>query len=460
MSKTRPLKPLISIVGATGTGKSALAVALAGHFAGEIINADAIQLYKGLPIITNKISEEEQSGIPHHLLNIIGFQEEPWTVGTFVNHALDKIREIRSRGNLPILVGGTHYYIQSLLFEDFMVPSVDEAESLMVSSSHSEILQRPTTTLIEQLRAVDPVMADRWHPNDRRKIQRSLEIYLTTGRKASDIYMEQIQKAGRISDDNTENNVYNIADAQTSSLLMFWTHCSKQTLDERLNGRVDKMLERGLRNEVRLIDEYLEQNSSSCSPSDKGRGIWIAIGYKEFDALRRAQSDNVTDVNALALLHTEAIDQIKAHTRQYAKAQIRWIERKLVSALCRTKQSDRLFVLDAHNLESWTDTVCRPAVEITEKFLTSQQLPDPAEVYPFAAEALHRSKASFDLGKSPDKWFRKECELCHMAAVTELDWEQHNKSRKHRNQMKKLNRATEWTSPIINNASTDHLQPL
>jgi tRNA dimethylallyltransferase len=150
-------------------------VNIARRFNGEIINGDAMQLYEGLPVITNKMPEDERDGIPHHLLGCISLNEETWTVGNFVSNALAKISEIRARGRLPILVGGTHYYTQSLLFHDALANKSQDEEPVQ-NAERLAVLEEPTEVLLAKLREVDPVMADRWHPNDRRKIQRSLEL--------------------------------------------------------------------------------------------------------------------------------------------------------------------------------------------------------------------------------------------------------------------------------------------
>ncbi|GKT84538.1 tRNA isopentenyltransferase [Colletotrichum tofieldiae] len=196
-----PSDPLVVILGSTGTGKSEtqLAIELATRFNGEIINADAMQMYKGLPIITNKITPAERRGVPHHLLDHIGLDQPTWVVEDFKREANKVIREIRNRGNLPIVVGGTHYYTNALLFEDTLVGADDEKPrdsdvKLDDDTSSFPILNEPTDVILAKLREVDPVMADRWHPNDRRKISRSLQIYLQHGRPASAIYAEQRQR--------------------------------------------------------------------------------------------------------------------------------------------------------------------------------------------------------------------------------------------------------------------------
>jgi len=152
-------------------------------------------MYAGLPIITNKITVEEQKGIPHHLLGVVGLDEETWRVGVFKRNAGRIIREIRERGKLPILVGGTHYYTQSLLLENELVEDPQKPDLTPEEiSKRFPILDASTEETLEKLREVDPRMADRWHPKDTRHIRRSLEIYLTTGKQASQIYDEQKQK--------------------------------------------------------------------------------------------------------------------------------------------------------------------------------------------------------------------------------------------------------------------------
>lgn len=197
-----PAKPLLVVLGSTGTGKSEvsaaavvpssanktadsqtskLAIELATRFRGEIINADAMQLYKGLPIITNKVPVNERNGIPHHLLDHISIDKEPWSVDDFKREATKAIQEIRGRGKLPILVGGTQYYVNPLLFPEV---TLDEVQG--DSSQTFPVLEDSTEAMLQELKRVDPAMAERWHPNDRRKIRRSLEIYLQTGRPASE----------------------------------------------------------------------------------------------------------------------------------------------------------------------------------------------------------------------------------------------------------------------------------
>ncbi|KAI7263515.1 tRNA isopentenyltransferase-like protein [Hortaea werneckii] len=432
-----PLRdPLIAVIGATGTGKSQLAVELARRYNGEIINGDAMQLYSGLPIITNKITTQEQRGIPHHLLGCIGLQEPTWVVGTFVKRAVKVIEEIRSRGKLPILVGGTHYYTQSLLFHDRLAETEDETQKEEIATQDNmqqfPLLEQPTEVLLEELKRVDPVMAERWHPKDRRKIQRSLEIYLKTGKKASDTYAEQRMRKHR------HRNEKHAAEGEPSSsnlrfsTLLFWVHAEPEALRSRLDSRVDKMLDAGLLEEVHTLDAHAEVEASAGRPVDETRGIWVSIGYKEFKPYTKALTSGNVSEKELARLQTEAVDRTKAATRQYAKRQIRWIRIKLVNALDEAKANDRLFVLDASDATQYDETVVKPALAITEHFLAGTPLPPPETVAPPALTDLLTSKRDYEISTKPETWTKQHCETCNVTCVVRDQWNQHVNSKAHK----------------------------
>lgn len=458
---------------------------LARRFNGEVLNADAMQLYKGLPIITNKITSGEQRGVPHHLLGCIGLDEQPWTVGNFVTSALSTIADIHNRGNVPIMVGGTHYYTQSLLFHDSLAscsatnePSLqhdtwsNEKPSTQLAKQWPILKNGSTSEILEKLKEVDPFMARRWHPNDHRKIQRSLEIYLQTGRKASEIYQEQRarRRGQRIEDDGLDGSaVENAAVDQhvncdelrsgggagvQGSLrmptLILWLHADTSVLYPRLDARVEKMLKRGLLDEVKELSQYAANHSSTI---DQSSGIWVSIGYKEFlpymsylnsthkgkvkldDSKGNDDDDDDDDKNdtmkvedrqAKALLQ-QAIEATQAGTRQYAKRQLRWIRIKLIDALMNGVESQAqsqtqlqtqiqaetqmqaqsqaqqgkasssqgqkcLYVLDGNDTSAFEEQVIRPAVDLMNRFLQEgrggSQMPDPCSISEKAAEVL------------------------------------------------------------------------
>ncbi|KAI9677603.1 MAG: hypothetical protein M1817_006557 [Caeruleum heppii] len=434
MSRTPPKQPLIAIIGATGTGKSQLAVELATRFNGEIINGDAMQMYEGLPIITNKIPVHERKGIPHHLLGTVGLDEEPWRVSHFRKRALESITDIRSRGRLPIVVGGTHYYTQSLLFEDAILDAADTpleetTGAVEDGTATFPILSQPTPVILNKLREVDPVMADRWHPNDRRKIQRSMEIYLQTKRKASDIYEEQARLR--------QNDVLQTGQDATAPTgtrfptLVLWCHASSEILKARLDRRVDKMMSEGLLSEVETLHAYKQDQERKGVTINMTRGIWASIGYKEFERYLSATQDDSISTKEMEKLRFEAIEQTKAATRQYAKKQTRWIRIKLLNSLSLTGTEGRTFLLQGDDVHLWQETVEEPATGLVRAFLEGCPLPSPATLSPDAQEMLG-APAGSDLRHRRDLWTKQTCDVCGTVAMTEQDWMKHINSRKHR----------------------------
>ncbi|KAK0284474.1 tRNA dimethylallyltransferase, mitochondrial [Friedmanniomyces endolithicus] len=443
MTRKLPREPLIAIIGATGTGKSQLAIELARRFNGEIINGDAMQLYAGLPIITNKATIEEQKGIPHHLLGCIGLQEPTWVVGMFVNRALTVIEEIRRRGKLPILVSGTHFYTQSLLFRDSLVENdADSGEHAGIEPEEERmdlpILQQSTEILLAELQKVDPVMAERWHPRDRRKIQRSLEIYIRTGRTAAEMYAQQRRLAGTESVTPTMDDVDGAGLKEQSmrfDTLIFWVHAEKSVLRERLDARVDKMLEAGLLEEVRTLDAYAQAEAAAGRPVDKTRGIWVSIGYKEFKEYMHAVQTEETSEKDLEYWKNNASSKTKDSTRQYAKRQIRWIRSKLINSLPTSKI---LYLLDGTDVSTFDSAVVGPTVELTSSFLAAVPMPEPSSLSSAAAELLQPARLHYDdSAPSSEKWTKQHCEVCNVTCVVESQWGQHMGSKAHKKAVSK-----------------------
>ncbi|KAK6215936.1 hypothetical protein LQW54_004117 [Pestalotiopsis sp. IQ-011] len=426
-------QPLVAIMGTTGTGKSDLAIDLAVKFNGEIVNADAMQMYRGLPIITNQISVEEQRSIPHHLLAVVDVDEPTWTVGVFAREANKLIREIRDRGRLPIVVGGTHYYISSLLFGNSLVDSPEESgESTFTAQVELEqqhpILAGPTECMLERLKEVDPVMGARWHPEDRRKIKRSLEIYLTTGRKASDIYEEQHQsKESRDSE------------PPPWDALMFWVYANPDVLKERLDKRVDKMESTGLIGEVRELHNHLRIKSAAGEDVDRTRGIWQSIGFKQFEPFLAAE-DNTDDVTSLAKLKAESMELTKIATRQYARYQLRWIRNKTIPELKQNSALDHLYLLDSSEAAEFAANVLSPASRIMETYLAGLTLPEPASLSDTARDILSTYAAQDPPSKS--KVEARLCEVCNMTLQTEDQWNKHVNGQRHRRGLKHQSRTT------------------
>ncbi|KAK3651572.1 tRNA dimethylallyltransferase, mitochondrial [Elasticomyces elasticus] len=433
MTRKPPREPLIAIIGATGTGKSQLAVELAKRYNGEVVNGDAMQLYAGLPIITNKITVEEQQGVPHHLLGCIGQEEPTWVVGTFVKKAVQIIGEIRARGRLPILVGGTHYYTQSLLFKEGLAEthaeSGDEGAEKEAQSPDIAypLLEQSTEVLLAELQRVDPVMAERWHPNDRRKIRRSLEIYLKTGRKASEVYAEQRQrKTGESANLDVKEN----HGGMRFPTLLFWVHAEQEILRERLHNRVDKMLDAGLLDEVRMLNAYADADAAAGRPVDDSRGIWVSIGYKQFKDYVYALQAGVIGEKELQRLKSQALGATKAATTQYAKRQLRWIQIKLFDSL---PSWDKLYLLDASNVAAFDANVVEPAVSLTSAFLNAELMPEPSAMSQVAADMLQLKRGK----ETSEDWSKQHCEACDVTCVIEDQWRKHVGSKAHKKAVSK-----------------------
>lgn len=316
-----------------------------------------------------------------------------------------------------------------MLFQDALAD--EPALDLKENSEKFPILEESTEVILAKLNEVDPVMASRWHPNERRKIQRSLEIYLRTGKPASKLYDEQRLKR-ESSPSATDGGVDSLTSGLRFPTIVFWVHANKPVLYPRLDGRVEKMLQRGLLSEVQELASFRQDHESQTGTSiDSSRGIWVSIGYKEFLEYQDALNGQQKAEAELEQLKKVAIEKTQAASRQYANRQIKWIRIKLLNALIRADRKQNAFLVDASDLSNWQDDVALPAISITEQFLSGQPLPEPSSLSETAAEMLTPSR-EYDLAQRPDLWQKKLCDTCGTIAVTENDWSLHVKSRAHR----------------------------
>ncbi|KAK0619749.1 IPP transferase-domain-containing protein [Immersiella caudata] len=417
------MEPLVVIFGSTGTGKSDLAVELATKFNGEVINADAMQMYEGLPIITNKITTEEQRGIPHHLLGNVPISETPWTILQFRDAAAKLISDIRERRKLPILVGGSTYYIDGLLFDDRIIKdqSADTILDRDELNTRFPILTESGEVMLKKLREVDPVMAERWHPNDARKIRNSLEIYYTTGRRASEIYAEQRSRK--------ESKWAQASESSHSpwNVLMFWLYARPELLNERLDNRVDKMVASGLLDETAAVYDWYQSQIAAGETVERDRGIVQSIGFWQFEPYLRAVKET-PESTELAKLREAGISDTKAGTRRYAKYQVRWVTTKTLVSIQEERLLDTLFLLDSTDINTWHGEVAGKGVDLTRKFLAGEQLPQPVDLSETAKEVL---TAKVERSNRKDTPCNKRCDLCDSTFLTEELWQKHIKGQKH-----------------------------
>ncbi|MDO4803730.1 MAG: tRNA (adenosine(37)-N6)-dimethylallyltransferase MiaA [Lachnospiraceae bacterium] len=278
---------LIVIGGPTASGKSEIAVELARKIGGEVVSADSMQVYKYMDIGSAKITLEEMMGIPHYMIDVAEPTEE-FHVARYAHEAKECIKSIQSRGKTPILCGGTGFYIQAVAYDiDFSDSGADENYRRELAAyaerAGSEALHR-------RLQEIDPESAKSIHPNNLKRVIRALEYYRETGETMSD---HNARESGRTSPYN---------------LHFFVVTCDRQTLYERIDRRVDFMMEMGLLDEVRYLQAMgLRRDMVSMQ----------GLGYKEMlDYL-----DGKYDLS-------EAVRILKRDSRHYAKRQLTWFKRE------------------------------------------------------------------------------------------------------------------------------------
>ncbi|OXG24822.1 tRNA dimethylallyltransferase [Cryptococcus neoformans Tu401-1] len=487
-------RPIVAVIGTTGVGKSQLAVSLAQSFSlsratrlgmnsnenkrrpAVVLSADSMQLYTGLDVITNKVTVEEMGGIEHWGLNMVTPGEDTsWEVGKWCNEANAKISTLPI-DVLPIVCGGTHYFIQHFLFPPPELSFVrdDEAKSqtknatsvrwtppgprppipenlspellalldtfwltepTWPSTSESSLTQRnpgpskssrPTTreddhllALYRLLETIDPKESQRWHWRDGRKVRRSLERWWERGGT-----MDSVLPSNVLSESKGREARFRT--------LIFWVYEPMETLRPRLDRRVDKMLENGLLDEIAELREIAQRVYGSTDATDHTEGIFQAIGYKEFASLPLPSPDPQSHP-----LFPAMVDRTKVSTQQYAKSQLKWIKKQLLPA-----------VREARSLGGEVEVYVIPggetgvplATEILHKFMEREKVPSNLEVgHVNAKELLHSLEENGIVPNTADRQSinaRKICEICsttnNPCSVLLREWDQHTKTRAHR----------------------------
>lgn len=278
---------VVAVGGPTASGKTALSVALAKAFDGEIINADSMQIYKNLDVGTAKPTTQEQQGIPHHLLGFLP-PETPFSVADFTAAADPLVREISAHGKLPLVVGGTGLYITSLLNGVAFAP--EKLDPTIRARLQAQAEAEGGAALYAKLQAVDPDYAAQVHPNNLPRVIRALELFEATGRKMSE---ERVNARA--------------AEPPYRALCLCLTCRDRAALYDRIGRRVDLMVENGVLDEARQVYDHRDSYRTAAQ----------AIGYKEFFPYFEgtASLDDCTE-------------RLKQATRNYAKRQLTWFRRQ------------------------------------------------------------------------------------------------------------------------------------
>lgn len=304
--------PVLAVVGPTATGKTALGVALAEQFGGEIISADSMQIYKGLDIGTAKVTPEETHGIPHHAVDLLE-PDQTFSVADFTTLAGTLETDLSARGKLPILVGGTGLYVQSFLYGVRF--TAEKAPDGLREQLAAELAEKGPAALYEELKQVDPEAAAAIHPNNQVRVLRALEHYRATGRRLSE------QKAASLPPERPYR-----------ALVLGLDFPERAQLYRRIDLRVDKMLDAGLLDEAKLVYDHRQTYRTAAQ----------AIGYKEFFSY----FEGTAPLDACT-------EKLKQASRNYAKRQLTWF-----------RHMDGVVWLDA----SAPDVTAR-AVQLTQEFL-------------------------------------------------------------------------------------------
>ncbi|MBH9965351.1 tRNA (adenosine(37)-N6)-dimethylallyltransferase MiaA [[Bacillus] enclensis] len=277
---------LIVLIGPTAVGKTKTSIHLAKSFNAEIISGDSMQIYKGMDIGTAKITIEEMEGVPHHLIDIKD-PKESFSAAEFQQLVREKISEIHSRGKIPMIVGGTGLYIQSVIYDYQFTDSPGDAEYRC--TLEERVKDEGIGPLYDELQRIDPSAAKNIHPNNTRRVIRALEIFHCTGETMTDYQSSQI-----------DDPLYETA--------LLGLTMDRDKLYDRINKRVDIMVEEGLIEEVQTLYNQGVHNVQSVQ----------AIGYKEIYEYLEGR-----------ISFDRAIETLKQNSRRYAKRQLTWFRNKM-----------------------------------------------------------------------------------------------------------------------------------
>lgn len=447
MGREKP--KVVVIMGPTGSGKSRLAIDLASHFPVEIINADSMQVYRGLDVLSNKVPPEDQNGVPHHLLGTVSPDVE-FTAKEFRDSAVSVIDDIISRGCLPMIVGGTNYYIQALV-SPFLLD--DSAENVGGSCSIYPGDEELGIELNEgrdglkydhnHLKEIDPVSANRIHPNNHRKINQYLSLYYRTGVLPSTLFQ------------GTANENWGQADSFRYDCCLICVDASVPQLDGHVDSRVDSMMAAG------LLDEVYDIYNPNANYT---KGVRQAIGVREFEEFLRyyvpkgrcekdsaglspkkiMECNEIENIRSIlnspsnsqpSLLLKEAIDNVKLNTRRLVRRQRRQLKRLETLFGWKIHYVDSTEYITCKVEDSWTAQVVEPAVQIIRSFLKDGS----------GTETINPHSSGQTIKK--DVWTQYICQACGNKVLRGAhEWEQHNQGRTHRKRIYRLKKKCEGPS--------------
>ncbi|CAL0304029.1 unnamed protein product [Lupinus luteus] len=446
--KMKKKPKVVVITGPTASGKSKLAVDLASLFPIEVINADSMQVYRGLDVLTNKIPFSQQNGVPHHLLGSISPNVE-FTAKAFRDSAIPIIDDILDRNHLPVIVGGTNYYIQALvspfllddLAEDMNESCLDDLPGTTQCDISFIAENDSLNDSYDLLKDIDPVAANRIHPNNHRKINQYISLYARTGVLPSKVFQGKAAENWGQVDNLRYDCCFICVDA------------SLPVLDKYVEQRVDCMMDAGLLNEVYAIYNL---------EADYTRGLRQAIGVREFEPLLKTcvvediykkekeltgssteKGETLLDSNLREwlisssdsksiILLEEAIEKVKVNTRRLVRRQKRMLNRLQTLFGWNIHYVDSTESISRKSEEVWAGQVVESAMKIIRSFLSeNESLTSTVELSNMTGMKIIQR----------DLWTRYICNACGDRVLRgSHEWEQHKQGRGHRKRVSSLNR--------------------
>lgn len=379
-----------------------------------------------------------------------------YSVRQFQNSALPIIDSLLGNQKVPIIVGGTNYYIESILWKILIDEwqDSDEDEEGVSDRKKAKLTEervfdqfdmngQSSEELHEKLRLVDPESAGQLHPNNKRKIIRALEVYERSGRQFSSFIKDQQAESGG----STLGGPL-----RYENLIIFWLCCEQDTLNQRLDSRVDDMVKQGLITEIRQFHEQFVRPYGE--EVDYTKGILQTIGFKEFlpyltkydekeDAILESYFGRLVDREPPASLATlnACLDDLKLVTRRYSKKQIKWVKNRFLKAAQKNRTIPPIYKLDTTHPERWTTLVSDPAINVIENYL------DPLVELIVAPESIPEDEPAYSDSKKT--YF---CEQCQRVFIGEFQWDIHVKSNRHkkvRERLRKQARIQERVDPSV-----------
>ncbi|KAK8596152.1 hypothetical protein V6N13_000802 [Hibiscus sabdariffa] len=421
---------VVVVMGPTGSGKSRLAIDLATHFPIEIINADSMQVYQGLDVLTNKVPLHDQKGVPHHLLGTVSSDVE-FTAKKFRDSAIPIIDDILSRNHLPVIVGGTNYYIQALV-SSFLLDESAEDIPQIYSSDHPgneqtdhmlNVLSDSCNYSYDLLKELDPVAANRIHPNNHRKINQYLSLYARSGVLPSKLFQ------GKAAEGRTGVDLI-VLDTVAVSYVLMLPYLCWISLRQAI----------GVREFENFFRAYFSGNMDD-EMGDSCDGTSLKLSTRTDDELFKENIRgilNSTSDNPQKVLLEEAIGKVKLNTKRLVRRQKRRVNQLQTLFGWSISYVDATEPISKKSDECWAGQVVGPAVEIIRSFLND----DYSTGWRVSDE---ESKTVTDIVQR-DLWTQYVCKACGDRILRGAhEWEQHKQGRGHRKRMSSLRKSQSFS---------------